>query len=273
MEDKGFALDEIFNGASMTEDVKAVEETVPTDEVVAAPTGEEKAAPPVAEDEIKPNEHGMVPLTALEKERHRRQESEGLAKEHKARLAEYEAKIAEYEAKLKTPIAKPAAEPEKEISFYDDPEGYLKRQLEKERAEREAFQASVRNQAIIQQYEAMKADPKTAADFEILINEFQAEAAKNPALANSVARSVNPVAEAYRMAKNMREARLYGGDQEKLVAARVAEAVAAKEAEYKTLLENARLSALPKSNVTKRSDKGGAQKTNAPDESPFKKDY
>lgn len=268
-------LDDVFNGSAVIEQ-EAIQEIEAPVEVAATPPPP-PISPPVVEDEIKADAHGNVPLTVVQKMREEKRE---FLKTHSAEKAALEKRVQDYEAMLKgqnpeTPKTETAKEAAKRVALLEDPDGYEKYQDERVAA-MESRLAEIQNQAELRslmiQSELIGRDNP---DFPQMIEEFKTAASRNPHLVDQMKAAPNPAFFAYKTGKNFAEAKLYGGDVNKMIAAKVAEERTKWEDDAKKTAENARLASLPKSNVTKRSDKGGAssKKDAADDESPFKKDY
>lgn len=235
MENGVSAMEEILKGEE-TEVQPAVEQT-PEPTPAPEPTGE-PSTKPVEKVETTPTD--TVPDT---------REVAGLKDAYRAertKRQEYERKLAEYEAKIQAQKPAEQIEAPKEIDFYDDPKGFF-----------EAKMAHMEQQnqlrTVMIQSEIMARDTQNFPGFIENIEAFKQAATQNPHLVDQMKASPNPAHFAYVTGKNYAEAKLYGGDVNQMIAAKVAEERAKWEADAKKAAENARLDALPKSTSQKPS--------------------
>jgi hypothetical protein len=221
-------LDEFLKGDDVeptaeveTEAVAQLEEPTPA-ERPRGPDGKFIAKGEVAEtpQEVVPpatEEASSIPESALIGERRRRQEAE-------ARLQEMQQHLQQ--------IQRPQFEaPQGAPDLFEDPEGYTR--WVQQQAATQAAEVARREAYETFQYQRIAQSAgqfaQAAPDYAEKVQVFQQMAQSNPVLLQELYRSNNPAEFAYNTAKTQIEISQYGG-LEKLIEARVADALKAKDA-------------------------------------------
>lgn len=200
-----FSLESILDKSAVIPDVPDDDiEDVASDE---ADTGEiDEGSPPEPEKKHERPPEGMVPTAALADERAKRQEAQRELDELRRKFAKESEKPA---------VSK---EPEKEIDFLDDPDGWknqIKQQLQAEVAS--ARQESQARFLSLVENAARERHKDASVKFDDALQAFGAAAQSNPLLANEMLQAGDPAEYAYKAGKRLLMLSDAGGDLETLI--------------------------------------------------------